>query len=341
MIRVGVIGYGHWGPNLVRNFAELDDAAVAAVADHHPERLELLERRHPGIRTYLDHAGLLRDPSIDAVAIATPISSHFDLAMAALAAGKHVWVEKPITETLEQARRLADEADRRKRVLVVDHTLVYSGGVRKLAELIDAGELGRIVHFDATRVNLGIFRDVNVIADLGVHDFAILDHLVKERPVAVSATGAAHFAGVPEDVANVTIFYDSGTIAHVGLSWIAPIRFRQVLVGGSRKMAVYHETDATEPIKVYDKGVALHPDAAHPGRQKAAYRSGDMWAPKVDGTGALRQLSQHFVDCIRNGNKPLTDARMGARMVELIEAATRSMGARGAPVELTQPGDRG
>jgi predicted dehydrogenase len=344
MIRVGVIGYGHWGPNLVRNFADVPGVTVAAICDHHADQFAIIRRSFPEASTTQDHRDLLRDPSIDAVAIATPISSHFELAMAALQAGKHVLVEKPIAETLEQAHRLVDEADRRQRVLAVDHTLVYAGGVRKMADLVAAGELGRILTVDATRVNLGMLRDVNVIADLGVHDFSVLDHVVRERPVAVSATGAAPFDGIPESVAYVTLFYDSGTIAHVNLSWIAPIRFRRIMVGGTAKMLVYDELEPDHPIRLLDKGISFRDDAADAGKpalKRVVYRNGDVHAPKVDGAGALRAMAGHFVDCIRHSRAPLTDGRMGARMVELIDAATRSMRGRGQPVTLQQPGRSG
>jgi predicted dehydrogenase len=334
MVRLGVIGYGHWGPNLVRNFAEIDGAHLVAVCDANPDNVALAARRHPGIATFTDHRDLLRDASIDAVAIATPIATHHDLCMAALQAGKHVWVEKPLAQTTEQALRLVDEAARRQRVLIVDHTLVYAGGVRKLADLVREGVLGRILYFDAARMNLGLFREVNVISDLGVHDFAILDHVVPEKPVAVSATGAAHYPGAPENVAYVTLFYDSGAIAHVNLSWASPIRFRQVLLGGDRKMAVYSELDADEPVRVYDKGVSVQ-SAQDGGRASVSYRRGDTWMPRVDGHGALRVLGEHFLECIAGTATPITDARMGARMVELIDAATRSMQRRGEPVKLT------
>jgi predicted dehydrogenase len=260
--------------------------------------------------------------------------------MAALEAGKHVLVEKPLAETVDQARALTAAAERLGRVLLVDHTLVYSSAVRKLAELVQAGELGRIVHFDSTRINLGMFRDVNVIADLGVHDFAILDHLVAERPVAISATGSGHIQGVPESIANVSLFYASGTSAHVGLSWFSPIRHRQILLAGDRRMAVYNELDQEHPIRIHDKGVTLQDDDAQAPLKRLAYRSGDVLLPKVDQTGPLRVLCQHFVDCIANGHAPITDGRMGTRMVEMIDAATRSMHARGQPIHLDQTGTR-
>lgn len=340
MIGVGVIGYGGWGPNPARNLASLDEVRVVAVCDHHRERLERAARDLPGVRTSRDHRDLLADPSVDAVVVATPSATHFDLAMQALAAGKHVWVEKPIAETVAQALRLADEADRRARVLVVDHTLVYGAGVRRLAELIDAGELGTLLHLDATRMNLGRFQDVNVIADLGVHDFAILDQLVKERPTTLSATGRAHFAGAPEDAATVWLRYPSGATAQVSLSWIAPVRARRLMVTGTRRMAVHHELEPAAPLEIHDKHAAARTDPAHPDVVRVDCHDGAAWRPEVDTAGPLQALARHFVDCVVAGRRPLTDARAGARMVELIEAANRSMRDGGRPVELASAGDR-
>lgn len=340
MIGVGVIGYGRWGPNPARNLASLDDVRIVAVCDHHRERLDRAAHDFPGVQTSRDHRDLLADPTVDAVVVATPSASHFDLAMQALAAGKHVWVEKPIAETVAQALRLADEADRRARVLVVDHTLVYGAGVRRLAELIDAGDLGRLLHLDATRTNLGRFQDVNVIADLGVHDFAILDHLVKARPLAVAATGRAHFAGAPEDAATVWLTYPGGTTAQVSLSWIAPVRSRRLMVTGSRRMAVHDELEPTAPLQLHDKCAAPRTDPARPEVVRVDCIDGAAWQPEVGTVGPLRALARHFVDCVVAGRRPLTDARAGARMVELIDAANRSMRAGGCPVELAPTGER-
>ena len=237
MINIGIVGYGYWGPNLVRNFAETPGAIVAAVAELDTAKLAVVQRRYPAVKTTTDFRALLNDPNIDAVAIATPVSTHFELALAALRAGKHVWVEKPMTETSDQARQLIDEAERRDRVLIVDHTFIYTGAVTKMAELIKGGELGRIYYYDSIRVNLGLFqRDVSVISDLAVHDFSILDYLLNEHPIAVSASGTNHFPGTPENLAYVTLFYESGTIAHANVSWLAPVKIRQILVGGSKQM---------------------------------------------------------------------------------------------------------
>ena len=333
MIRIGVIGYGYWGPNLVRNFAEAQDAEVAAVADLDPARLELVRKRYPAVRTTTRFQDLLEDPGIDAIAIATPVQTHFELGMAALKAGKHLWLEKPMTETSIQARRLVEEADRRRLVLLVDHTFVYTGAVRKMVEIVKAGELGRLLYYDSIRVNLGLFqRDVSVISDLAVHDFAILDHLLGEHPVAVSASGINHFPGTPENLAFITLFYDSGMIAHINVSWLAPVKVRQILVGGSKKMITYDDLEPSEKLKVYDKGVHFTDDPDEIREMRVGYRTGDMWAPRLATTEALRLEADHFVDCIVNERLPDTDGRLGLRVVELIEAATSSMRGRGETV---------
>jgi predicted dehydrogenase len=335
MIKIGVIGYGYWGPNLVRNFAELPGVTIAAVSDLDPKKLETVQRRYPAVKRTTDFQELLRDPDIDAIAVATPVSSHFALGMAALKAGKHLWLEKPMAETSLQARKLADEADRRKRVLIVDHTFVYTGAVRRMAEMISAGELGRIYYYDSIRVNLGLFqRDVSVISDLAVHDFSILDVLLREQPTAVSASGINHFPGTPENLAYITLFYDSGVIAHANVSWLAPVKVRQILVGGSKKMITYDDLEPSEKVKIYDKGVSFTDDPKAILEMRVGYRTGDMWAPKLDATEALRVEGEHFIDCIENAKTPQTDGRLGLRVVELIEAATSSMRGRGETVYL-------
>ena len=333
MINIGIIGYGYWGPNLLRNFAETPGARVAAVADLDKAKLELVERRFPAVKTTTNFQDLLADSAIDAIAIATPVGTHFELGMAALRAGKHLWLEKPMAETSFQARKLIDEAARRKRVLFVDHTFIYTGAIRKMGEVIKSGDLGRIYYYDSIRVNLGLFqRDVNVISDLAVHDFSILDYLLGEHPVAVSAGGINHFPGTPENLAYITLFYDSGTIAHANVSWLAPVKVRQILVGGSKKMIIYDDLEPSEKVKVYDKGVSFTDDPKQIHEMRVGYRTGDMWAPRLAVTEALRVASEHFVDCIQHGKAPETDGRLGLRVVELIEAATSSMRGRGETV---------
>jgi predicted dehydrogenase len=333
MIRIGIIGYGYWGPNLVRNFAELSRAEVAAVSDLDQKKLDTVKKRFPAVKTSTDFQDLLRDSTIDAIAIATPVSSHFELGMAALKAGKHVWLEKPMTETSLQARKLVDEADKRGLLLHVDHTFTYTGAVRKMGEIIKSGDLGRVYYYDSTRVNLGLFqRDVSVISDLAVHDFSILDYLLGEHPVAVSASGVNHFPGTPENLAYISLFYESGTIAHINVSWLAPVKVRNILIGGSKKMITYDDLEPSEKVKIYDKGVSFTDDPAKIHEMRVGYRTGDMWAPKLDGSEALRLEGEHFIDCIEQKKASQTDGRLGLRVVELIEAATSSMRGRGETV---------
>ncbi|MFO1313542.1 MAG: Gfo/Idh/MocA family oxidoreductase [Burkholderiales bacterium] len=333
MIRIGIIGYGYWGPNLLRNFSELPGATAVAVADLDPKRLELVQKRYPAVKTTTNFQELLNDPEIDAIAIATPVSTHFELGMAALKAGKHLWIEKPVAETSLQARKLNEEAEKRKRVLFVDHTFIYTGAVRKMGEIVKSGDLGRVYYYDSVRVNLGLFqRDVNVVSDLAVHDFSILDYLLNEHPTAVSASGAHHFPGTPENLAYITLFYASGTIAHVNVSWLAPVKVRQILLGGSKQMIIYDDVEPSEKIKVYDKGVSFTDDPKQIHEMRVGYRTGDMWAPKLDMAEALNTGGKHFVECIEQSKTPLTDGQLGLRVVELIEAATSSMRGKGETV---------
>jgi predicted dehydrogenase len=339
MIRVGVVGYGYWGPNLVRNFAECQSAEVVAVCDLHPERLDSMRRRYPAIATIADHHELLKRSDLDAIVIATPVSTHFEIARAALEAGKHVLVEKPLAATSEQVQCLIETAARRKRVLMVDHTFVYTGAVRKIRELITGGRVGEIYYYDSARVNLGLFQhDVNVLWDLAVHDLSIMDHLLDQKPVAVSATGISHVPGKPENIAYLTLFFDSTLIAHIHVNWLAPVKLRRTLIGGSREMVVYDDLEPIEKVKVYDKGITLNdnPDRESVYRMLVGYRAGDMWAPNVEGPEALRTEALHFLDCIENGTQPITGGECGLRVVRLLEAATRSMAERGRAVELRE-----
>ena len=336
MIRVGLIGYGYWGPNLARNFAEAPGMQIVAVADLKEQRLGVIERRHPGIEVTTDVDAVINDPGIDAIAIATPVSTHFPLAMAALRAGKHVLIEKPMTSCSEDALRLIEEAGRRGRVLMVDHTFVYTGAVRKIRELIEQGSLGEIYYYDSTRVNLGLFQqDVDVIWDLAVHDVAIMDYILPGQPIEVSATGVGHVNGASENLAYVTAFYNNSLIAHLNVNWLSPVKVRRTLIGGSRQMIVYDDIETSEKVKVYDKGIDVQNGNGSGNGAEArykllvSYRSGDMYAPRIDGTEALGRVVQHFGDCISNGQTPLTDGHCGLRVVSVLEAATRSMKALG------------
>ena len=338
MIKLGIIGYGYWGPNMVRNFMETEGATVKAVSDMRPERLKLVQSRYPAIQTMTEPDAIFADPEIDAVVVVTPVSTHFDLAMRTLQAGKHVLLEKPFTETSAQGQQLLDEAQKRGLVIMVDHTFVYTGAVRKIRDLIESGELGDIYYYDSVRVNLGLFQhDVNVIWDLAVHDLSILEYIFPAKPVAVSATGMAHVPGSPEDVAYLTLFYDKQMISHIHVNWLSPVKVRRTLVGGSQKMVVFDDLEPSEKIKIYDKGINLSrtPEGIDQVYKLLIdYRSGDMWAPRIEGSEALRVEARHFVDCIVNGTQPIASGESGLRVVRILEAATESMRKQGQPVRL-------
>jgi len=335
MIRVGVIGYGYWGPNLVRNFMAAQGSSVVAVCDLREARLSSLRKIYPTLRTFNNTNELIQDREVDAVVIATPVSSHFELAMAALRAGKHVLVEKPLASNSDQARKLIDEAEARKLVLMVDHTFVYTEAVRKIRELIASNALGQIYYYDAVRVNLGLFQhDVNVIWDLAIHDLSIMDYVLPTRPVAVSATGISHVPGQPENVAYITLFFADTQIAHVHVNWLTPVKVRHTLIGGSEKMILYDDLEPSEKVKVYDKGITLTPGPEAVYQMLVNYRSGDMWAPRLDNTEALHAEALHFIDCVENSRQPETDGYAGLRMVSMMEAAERSLRGRGGLVEI-------
>ena len=338
-IHIGVIGFGYWGPNLVRNFSEIPGSRVVAVSDLRPERLAQVQVRYPSIKTTTSHRDLFADPSIDAIAIATPVSTHFELAMQALQAGKHVLVEKPLAATAEQAERLLEIAARCQRTLMVDHTFIYTSAVRKIKGLVSSGHLGELYYYDSVRVNLGLFQhDVNVLWDLAVHDLSIMDYVLDARPCAVVATGIAHVSGQPKDVAYLTCFFDGNLIAHFHVNWLSPVKIRRTLIGGDRQMIVYDDLEPSEKVKVYDKGITL--DSGTEGRyqQHVGYRTGDMWAPQLDTTEALRTEALHFIECLEQSRQPITDGQVGLRVVRILEAANHSLSQRGRPVELCWEG---
>lgn len=338
MIGIAVVGYGYWGPNLVRNFWDTPGARLVSVCDLRKERLAGVQSRYPAVEITDNFAEVLNDPRVDAIAIATPVSSHYDLALRALQAGKHVFVEKPITPTAEQAQRLVDEADRRGLVLAVDHTFVHTGAVRKMRELVDDG-LGDVYYYDSVRVNLGLFQhDVSVIWDLAVHDLSIMDYVLPMKPVAVSAAGVSHVAGEPENIAYLNLFYENNMIAHVHVNWLAPVKVRRTLVGGSRKMIVYDDLEPSEKIKVYDKGITLNGDPVKNDQKvyqmRVGYRTGDMWAPTLDMREALGVELKEFISCIETKKTPTADGRAGLRVVQILEAATESLAQRGRVIDL-------
>lgn len=334
-IGVGVVGYGYWGPNLVRNFASNGSARLMGVSDLDAGKLASIQRLYPSVTTTERYHDLLDDPRIDAIAIATPVHSHYELALAALKAGKHVLVEKPLAPSSDLVLRLIDEADRRGLTLMVDHTFLYTPAVQKIRELMARGELGEVYYYDSTRSSLGLFQsDVNVIWDLAVHDISIIQHILDEDPVAVSATGSCHVAGTPENMAHITLFFKSRCVAHVSVNWLSPIKVRQTFVGGSKKMIVYDDLEPTEKIKVYDKGITLNGSSEKAHQFRIGYRAGDMWAPHISAKEALQTEVEHFIDCVRDGTPPMSDGRSGLRVVEVLEAASRSISEQGKPVLL-------
>lgn len=339
MIGVGIIGYGYWGPNLVRNFMEVEDTRVISICDLDTERRRLASARHPAILVTEDSGEVIADSSVDAVAIATPVSQHYELAMRALQAGKHVLVEKPITASSDEARRLIDVADTKDLVLAVDHTFIYTGAVRKIRELIESDHLGDLLYYDSSRINLGLFQhDVNVVWDLAVHDIAIMDFLVDAAPHSVVATGMSHVPGQPRNVAFITMFFEDRLIAHFNVNWLAPVKLRRTIIGGTKQMLVYDDLDAVAPVQVYDKGIEVNEDKDAVYEMLISYRWGDMWAPRIDSTEALNVEVRHFAECVKHGKMPVADGAAGLRVVRVLEAATRSMNEGGVPVSLEGSG---
>lgn len=334
-MKLGIVGCGYWGPNLVRNFSQAPGSEVVAVCDVRRERLDHIRRLYPSIATTTDYRELLGMPGIDAIAIATPVSTHFDLAMQALAAGKHVLVEKPLAATASEAVRLTAEAERRRLTLMVDNTFVYTAAVRRMRDLVAAGELGEVYYYDSVRVNLGLFQhDVNVLWDLAVHDLAILDFILPAKATAVSATGMKHVPNQPENIAYLTVFFENSLIAHVHANWMAPVKIRRTLIGGSQKMLLFDDLEPSEKIKVYDKGIRVTDDPVTQYQMRIGYRTGDMWAPHLELSEALSVGARHFIECVETGAQPQTDGSSGVRVVRILEAASRSMADRGRPVEL-------
>lgn len=333
MINVALIGYGYWGPRVARNFYASQQFRLSAICDQRADALRRANEEYPNLTTTIDPTEVLTSPNIDAIAIVTPVWTHFDFAKTALLNGKHIWVEKPFTLTTEQAAELIDLAEQRHLTIMVDHTFLFTGAVKKIRELIENRTLGNLYYYDSTRVNLGLFQhDVNVVWDLAPHDLSIMDYLLGEKPEALVATGQRHL-NCHEDMAYITIFYRSNLIAHVSVNWLSPVKVRTTLVGGEKKMLVWDDLEADEKIRVYDKGVEM---AGQAGVYDllVSYRSGDMWAPKVDPTEALRAETRYFAECIDHGRQPINDGQAGYRVVRLLESANQSLKERGQLVHL-------
>lgn len=332
-VRLGVIGYGYWGPNIVRNASMLQNCDLVSICDKSENALQRAGRLYPGVRMTADFNEILRSPDIDAVAVVTPVWTHFELAKAALENGKHVFVEKPFTSTPAQAEELIELAERKNLKIMVDHTFLFGGAVRKIREIVDAGTLGPLYYFDSTRVNLGLFQhDVSVIWDLAPHDLSIMDYLIGEKPEALVATGGNHLNGLA-DMAFITIYFPNKVIAHVNVNWLSPVKVRTTLIGGKDKMLVWNDLEADEKIKVYDKGVEIK-NGTGVYDLLVSYRSGDVWSPRCDQTEALKFELDYFVKCIQNDETPINDGLAGLRVVQMLDAAEKSLKERGKIVSL-------
>jgi predicted dehydrogenase len=333
VVRVGVIGYGYWGPNVVRNFHGQEHSSVVMVCDKSTNSIRRVRQSYPDMDVTGDADEILKATDIDAIAIVTPVRTHFDLAKAALENGKHIFVEKPFTCTSAQAEELIELAERKNLKIMVDHTFLFTGAVKRMRQLIDDGVLGDLYYYDSTRVNLGLFQhDVNVIWDLAPHDLSIMDYLIAEKPQAVVATGERHLNGVA-DIGFLTVYYPKNIIGHVNVNWLSPVKVRTTLIGGEKKMLVWNDLEADEKLRVYDKGVQMT-NAEGVYQLLVSYRSGDMWSPRVEQIEALRVEASYFADCILNNHNPFNDGHAGLRVVRMLEASNQSLEQKGKIIQL-------
>lgn len=337
MIRVAVIGAGYWGPNLIRNFLSCPGATLVAVCDQDEKRLEQVLAASPSVEGLRDFNAVIARSDIDAVAIATPITTHSAFGLSALRAGKHVLIEKPMAASVREAHELVDAAKSFRRVLMVDHTYIYSNPVQKMKEILDAGELGDLYFIDSVRINLGLFQhNVNVVWDLAPHDLSILDYLVGRLPNSISAIGACHAdeRGEIEDVAYLNLDFGDGLLASFHVNWLSPVKVRHFIVGGSKKSIVYDDLAPSEKIRVYDRGISVGETPEARRGVLVSYRTGDMWCPHLDASEPLQTMARHFIDCIQNGRKPITDGEAGLRVVRILEAAQESIKAQGQRITI-------
>ena len=334
MIKAGIIGYGYWGPNLVRNFFSQKNCIIKAVADSRPNRLEILTRLYPSVKGVLSADEIINDPEIDAVIIATPVFTHFDLAKKALLNGKHVMLEKPMASTVKECEILIDLAQQKNLVLMVDHTFLYTGAVEKIKEIIDADTLGNVKYLDSTRINLGLFQpDINVLWDLAPHDLSILRYLHDEKPYSINATGISHTHNNIENIAYMTINYPSGFIAHLNCSWTSPVKVRMMLIGGDKKMIIYNDLEPTEKIKIYDTAYEVKTDEDK-NQILVDYRVGDIFVPKVNNKEALASVANDFINSILEHKTPRSSSHIGLDIVKMLEASEQSIKNNGIEVKI-------
>jgi len=332
MIKIGIIGYGYWGPNLVRNFNGNKNYQVVKVADSRQERLGLVQRTYPAIGVTTNPDDILNDPAIDAVAVATPVFTHFQIAKAALKNVKHVLLEKPMTATAHEAEELIELAQKKSLTLMVDHTFLYMGAVQKMKQLIDNDTIGKVKYLDSTRINLGLFQpDINVLWDLAPHDISILTYFVSETPYSLNATGASHTKNGLENIAFLTVNFASGMIAHFNCSWSSPVKIRLMLIGGDKKMIVFNDLEPTEKIKIYDTGYKVKTDEEKQ-RLLVDYRTGDIFIPKTPNTEALALMAEDFAQAILNKQIPLANFNSGLAVIKILEAANRSLKEHGKEI---------
>ena len=337
-ITVGVIGCGYWGPNLIRNFAENEVASLRWLCDRDARRLEKISRRYPAARASTDHTELLSDPRLEAVVVSTPVATHYAFARAALLAGKHVLVEKPFTASVGEAEELIALASARGLTLMVDHTFLYTGAVRRIKELVASGEIGDLLYFDSVRINLGLFQhDLNVVWDLAPHDLAIMDYVVGRKATSLMATGSCHIEPGLENIAYVQLRFDDSLIANFHFNWLSPVKIRRTLIAGSRRMIVYDDIEPTEKVRVYDTGVTRNEsggDEEETYKTLVSYRTGDVWVPQLDPTEALHYVCAEFLNSIKGARPCLSDGAAGLRVVRLLEAAQESINDGGRWIKL-------
>lgn len=334
-MKLAVIGCGYWGPNLVRNFIQSRKVDEVICCDINPQRLQHMKQLYPSVGIVSDHTELLERGDLDAVAIATPVRSHYPLAREFLTHGKHVIVEKPLSHSSETAMELVKLAEMKDRILMVDHTFEYTAAVNKIKEIIDSGELGEILYVSSTRVNLGLFQpDINVVWDLAPHDISIILYTMGKLPVSVNCQGKAHYKPEIEDVATTTLNFDNGFIAFIHTSWLDPNKIRKTTFVGSKKMLVYDDVESQEKIKIYDKGVEVPPYYDTFADFHFSYRYGDIYSPRIEDYEPLKKECEHFLRCISGEDEPLTNGFSGMRVVSILEAANRSLKLAGRAVPI-------
>jgi len=332
-VNFGVIGYGYWGPNIVRNLVSMDGSKVLAIAEVSPDARTRAQKAYPGIHVTADANEVISHVDIDAIAVVSPVWTHYELTKSALMNGKHVFVEKPFTTNTAQGEELINLAQQKNLRIMVDHTFLFTGAVKKIRQMVDEDALGKLYYYDSTRVNLGLFQhDINVLWDLAPHDLSIMDYVIKASPEAVVATGQKHLSA-HEDVAFMTLYFPEDAIAHINVNWLSPVKVRTTLIGGEKRMLVWNDLEADEKLKVYDKGVQINNNEGVY-ELLVHYRSGDMWSPHLEQVEALRQEVNYFVDCVSSGRDAFNDGCAGLRVVKMLEAASESLSKRGSLVYL-------